>query len=118
MPPFCINRSPYCVGLPSTLYSTETRKNQPLKALPIPARSKVTELGDTKLGIGHKKVSQKERDLNPVSTSTVCTTSWHNIRAAPPSGSIVKRASSLKSTFQEALAYHCKYETRKANNLY
>ena len=103
-----------------TLHSAETRKKQPLKALPIPALSKMGDMeGGLHSSTGHDKgsnLSHKEHDLNPASTSTACTT-LHSIRAAPPSGSTVKRASSLKSPFQEALTYHYKYEARKTSNL-
>lgn len=61
-------------------------------------------------------LSHKEYDLNP-STPTACTTSLHSIRASPPSGTTVKRASSLKSSLQEPLTYHQKYGARKINNL-
>ena len=58
-----------------------------------------------------------EYGFNP-SSSTACATSMHKIRASPPSGSTVKRVSSLKSTLQEPLSYHQSYHARKINNLH
>ena len=97
--------------MPSTLCPAEPRRNQPLKALPIPALRKVTERGDMEQPLysytGHDKgssSSQIEHDHNP----SAPTTSLHSTRMAPLGGNTatMKRASSLKSTFHEPLEYY------------